>query len=350
MAASTPDFVEIDGNPRPEGLTGGWLRLRDGKRLRYALAKPERAARGTVLLLAGRNETIEKYFETIGDLTSRGFAVATFDWRGQGGSDRQIRDASRGYIDGIETYVRDLETFIETVLVPECRAPYVILAHSMGGLVALAAVPKLVRRFERMVLSAPLVGVGPGAPGRGPLALTVAIMRWIGLGRVPIRRVERSGGTQTLANNTLTSDPVRAERNRRLVEAAPHLFVRSLTARWLHACFQEMRRLDDSDVIATLHLPTLFVTAGADRVVDSPRAERLAWRMRSGHVLSIPHARHELLQERDEIREQFLAAFEGFVASVTPIAPPAGSEEAVLRDLETLKEQVAENAAAALNG
>ncbi len=348
MAASTPDFVEIDGNPRPKGLTGGWLTLRDGKRLRYALARPERTARGTVLLLAGRNETIEKYFETIGDLTARGFGVAIFDWRGQGGSDRQIRNVSRGYIDRMETYVSDLETFVESVLERDCRPPYVILAHSMGGLVALAAVPRLVRRFERMVLSAPLVAVGQGAPGRGATALLARTMRWTGFGRVPLRRIERSGGGAP-AYNRLTSDPARADRNRRLVEAAPHLFVRNLTARWLDVCFGEMRRLDDSDVVATLHLPTLFVTAGDDRVVSSARAERLAWRMRSGHFLTIPGARHELLQERDAFREQLLAAFEGFVSSVMPVAPAAGSEEAVLRELEALKDSVAEDGTAALS-
>ena len=35
---------------------------------------------------------IEKYFEVVGELRRRGFAVAVLDWRGQGGSSRLLRN------------------------------------------------------------------------------------------------------------------------------------------------------------------------------------------------------------------------------------------------------------------
>ncbi|WP_210270086.1 alpha/beta fold hydrolase [Aureimonas mangrovi] len=310
-----PEFADVAGNPRPERLEGGWFGLRGGKRLRYAIVEPERASRGTVLLLQGRNEAIEKYFETISDLTARGFTVAIFDWRGQGGSDRMVRNRSKGHIDSVRTYVRDLEAFTKDVVLPRCPAPRVILAHSLGGLVALRATPRLAGQYERMVLSAPLVALRPPMSHLYPLT---QFMRWIGLGRVPLRRVERSGARASLARNPLTSDRARFERNRAIVESAPELFVTSLTAGWLAACMKAARRLDDSDAIAKLHTPTLFVTAGEDRVVDSRAASRLAWRMRSGHAIDLPGARHELLQEADEHRELFLAAFEAFVGSLMP--------------------------------
>ena len=43
---------------------------------------------GTVCIFPGRSEFIEKYFEVVGELRRRGFAVAVLDWRGQGGSGR----------------------------------------------------------------------------------------------------------------------------------------------------------------------------------------------------------------------------------------------------------------------
>jgi len=52
--------------------------------------------KGTVCVFGGRGEFIEKYFETIGELRRRGFAVATMDWRGQGRSSRQLPDARKG--------------------------------------------------------------------------------------------------------------------------------------------------------------------------------------------------------------------------------------------------------------
>ncbi len=56
-------------------------------------AAPDVPARGTCILLNGQTEFIEKYFEVIDELRGRGFAVATMDWRGQGGSGRMTQDS-----------------------------------------------------------------------------------------------------------------------------------------------------------------------------------------------------------------------------------------------------------------
>src|SRR5262245_18986125 len=93
-------FHEIPGNPVPEKAFAGFFTARDGVKIRFArFAATGRPLKGTVIILGGRNECIEKYFETIGDLTGRGFGVAIFDLRGQGGSDRLLRDRYRGYVD-----------------------------------------------------------------------------------------------------------------------------------------------------------------------------------------------------------------------------------------------------------
>jgi lysophospholipase len=321
MMDDRPTFFDTPGNPAPDRLSGGYVATPNGRRLRYAIARPKGPSRGTVLLLPGRNECAEKYFETMGDLTARAFTVLTFDWRGQGGSDRLLKNPQKGHVSRLDHYYADFEIIFRNVALPDCPGPYVILAHSLGALVALRYMPRLANRIERIVCSAPLIGL----PARGSaIGMVAAAMRWTGMGRLSLRRLKRLGPDWNIATNPLTSDPARFQRNRALVETAPHLSVNALTAGWLHAAFRAMRRLENADFIAGLHVPTLIVTAGADRVVDTAAAERLAWRMRSGHLLSIPHARHELLQERDEFRAPFLAAFEGFVESCMPMPDKSG--------------------------
>src|SRR6187431_1557143 len=86
-----PLLAVVPSNPVPEGARVGTFKTSDGVKLRYALfPKGPGAPKGTICLVHGRTEFIEKYFETIADFQSRGFAVATFDWRGQGGSQRLI--------------------------------------------------------------------------------------------------------------------------------------------------------------------------------------------------------------------------------------------------------------------
>ncbi|MBO0661377.1 alpha/beta hydrolase [Jiella sp. MQZ9-1] len=318
-SADDPRFVEIPGNPPPPGLTGGYFSTSDGRRLRYAISKGERPTRGTIVLLQGRNEAIEKYFETIADLNRRGFAVATFDWRGQGGSERLLRRRNLGHVRHFGQYLTDLECAMQEVVLPDCRAPYTILAHSMGGLIALHASSRLPISVERMVLLAPLIGFARSVPNLKTLDRVGALGRLLGLGTLPVRR---SVPDRLLhpATNPLTCDRRRFDRNRRLAKTAPELFLGSPTLAWLAAMAKAMRRLENSDEIAALSIPTLIVTAGADSVVSAAAAERLAWRMRCGSSLTIPLARHEMLQESDRFREQVLEAFDAYVGEDTPLA------------------------------
>jgi len=50
--------------------------------------------------------------------------------------------------------------------------------------------------------------------------------------------------------------------------------------------------------------------------VSSKAIEDLASRLRAGSQLVLRGSRHEILQERDSIREQFWAAFDAFIPGV----------------------------------
>ena len=91
-------LVSIPANPVPDGVVTGTLKTPDGVSLRFARWAPPPGRKGTVCLFQGRAEFIEKYFETVRDLRARGFAVATLDWRGQGVSDRELRNSRKGYV------------------------------------------------------------------------------------------------------------------------------------------------------------------------------------------------------------------------------------------------------------
>ena len=85
-------LVSTPFNPTPPGAVVHPLRTADGVLLRTARWTPPHGARGTVAILPGRAEFIEKYYETIRNLLDRGLSVAIFDWRGQGGSADLPRD------------------------------------------------------------------------------------------------------------------------------------------------------------------------------------------------------------------------------------------------------------------
>ena len=117
------NLVSIPANPAPDDVVTGTLKTPDGVNLRFARWAPPPRRKGAVCLFQGRAEFIEKYFETVRDLRARGFAVATLDWRGQGMSDRALRNRRKGYVRNFDQYQIDLETFVNEVVLPDCPPP-----------------------------------------------------------------------------------------------------------------------------------------------------------------------------------------------------------------------------------
>ena len=77
--------------------------------------------------------------------------------------------------------------------------------------------------------------------------------------------------------------------------------------------FDAFRRFRDRDFGRRMATPTLMVLPGADPLCSTRAAEELAARLRGCQMVLVPGARHELLTERDEYRDQFLAAFDAFI-------------------------------------
>ncbi|WP_046116501.1 alpha/beta fold hydrolase [Ensifer aridi] len=319
---STPD------NPMPGNPVAGYFDGAGHRKIRYAVFKSKAAnIRGTIVLLQGRNESIEKYFETIGELMEAGFWVATFDWRGQGGSERLLPQPGRGHVERFDDYERDLTAFLHEIVLPDTRLPFSIVAHSMGALVALSLAPFLASRIERMVLLAPFVGLSGQVVGERGAVTIATSMRRFGFGSLPLR-ADR-GKHLPFENNVLTTDSRRYARNLALIDACPRLRVGPPTARWLSEAFRTIRHVMEREHLTRITVPTVILAPTADRLVPYLAIEYLASNFRAGHLIPIDGGRHELLHEADRYRAQAMAAILAFLPGADP-----DDDGPVLRHLE----------------
>ena len=316
-ASTPPSLVNHPDNPVPEGARVGRFAAEDGVHLRYAYwLRSEGPHRGTICLLQGRTEFIEKYFETIADFRKRGFAVATFDWRGQGGSQRLARNPRLGYVDRFEDYWVDLKSFHRSVLLPDTPPPYYGVGHSMGGLVALHAALRDRMMFDRLFLSAPMLGLDGQPLSLAGMARLADTLCFFGAGQLPVgRKSDRPASERAFANNPLTSDFRRYMRMVKVQEAEPGLVIGRPAVRWVAAAMHAMDAAGTDSFPVDVKIPTLMLAAARDSVVSTVTTERLGLRMRTGRHLLVPAARHELFMEADAIRAQVLAAFDAFITT-----------------------------------
>ena len=307
-------LVSIRLNPVPAGLVSGVFRARDGLGLRYALSVPHGSCRGTVVLLLGRADFIEKYFETIADLQGRGFAVATLDWRGQGGSERLHPDATRNHGDSFGDHALDLEDFVVGIVRRHMPAPYIGFAHSMGAAVLLHALARKPALFDRAVLTAPMIEISPSLkpPGAAMMA-RICAMAGLGTRVIPGSPAKEQAVVSFPVDNVLSSDPERFLRSYHILAAGPHLGVGRPTIGWLDAAFQAMAAFRSDSVLQHISLPVLTVAGSSDRVTETRAAISMTERLAHGQAIVLDRCRHDVLMERDSVRDRFWAAFDGFV-------------------------------------
>jgi lysophospholipase len=294
----------------------------DGRALRVARWDPTGyRSQGTVCLMQGRAEFIEKYFETVGELRQRGFTVVAFDWRGQGWSERDLENPRKGHIDDFALYFRDIEAVMTEVIAKDCPQPVFALAHSMGAAVTFHALNERIVRFERFVALAPMVRIAfVKAPRLTWLVMEALDGLGFGASFIP------GGGATSIATkpfpgNRLSTDPVRYARNATIATSAPHLAIGDPTVGWIDAAFRCMAAFQDPRFATAITTPSLVIAAGDDPVISTPFVERFAARLKAGSAIVIPGARHEILMEQDHIRTAFWAAFDAFIPGTALAAP-----------------------------
>ena len=303
----------VAGNEIPRGLQAGELTTADGMRLRYALGPTTRKLRGTVCSGPGRADFIERYFETIEDLNNRGFGVAILDWRGQGGSDRRLRNTLKGHVTSFAKYDLDLQAFMQDIVLPDCPPPYYALAHSTGGHILMRSLSQHTW-FERAVITSPFIDIGARFWPRPVITVAAQAAVALGLGRIWVPGEGRRLLTPAdFPGNRLTSDVGRFTRTTRILAEHPELGTTGPTFRWLSAAVDSIRHLARMPRSGEPRCPVLFVAAGLDRVVSTEASRKFALRVPNTACVTIEHARHEILNEKTELREQFWAAFDSFV-------------------------------------
>lgn len=202
-----------------------------------------------VVVAHGKSEHSGRYAHVAAFLNGLGLPVWALDHRGHGRS-----GGARVYVDRFQDYLDDLHRFVGHVTRAEGARP-ILLGHSMGGLISIRYAQDYPGALIGLALSSPFLGLGTPVPL--PLRLAAPLLSALAP-RLPIR--------QGANVNTITRDPEVWQRY--VSDPLVHIVA---TPRWFTACLREHAvALARAERLA---LPTLFLVAGSDLLVD-PAATR----------------------------------------------------------------------------
>jgi len=204
---------------------------------------------------------------------TRGIRTYAYDQRGFG------RNPSRGRWPGADRLIDDLRAVAGALRARHTGARLVVLGHSMGGGVALAAAPGL--DADMLVLVAPAIW---GGPALDPMHRAAA---WAGAALMPDRRLTGRGIVRIRA-----SDNIEALR----ALARDPLYLRPPSPREMMGLVRVMDRAAAAAPRVTL--PALLLTGAKDEILPESAVEAVLSRLRGPRAhIRYPNGWHLLLRD-----------------------------------------------------
>jgi len=305
--------MEKAANPRrahPPGARFGTWNAPDGWGLRR-MDWPQPGGtvpRGGLIFAGGRGDFIEKYLEALAHWHGRGWHVTAFDWRGQGGSQKQGFE-----FDSFDLLAADLHALLADwgEAVP---GPHVAIGHSMGGHLLLRALVETRPHLDAAVLVAPMIIVN-SAPIPDWLAPGLAdAMSGLGFRTTPMWKTPpalRRPGSQR--QKFLTGSRERYEDEAWWWARAPGWNLGAPTWGWMRAAFRSAAAAFTAERLGGVELPVLLLGADYDRLVSPAEIRRVAGQLPHAELKMYPDSAHEILREADHVRLDALERIDAFL-------------------------------------
>ena len=286
----------------------------DNNDIAYAtnLHRPEKPY---IIIVPGRTESYLKYQELMFDLDIQGYDSVILDHRGQGLSKRLTTNRFQGHVEEFDHYAQDLQQLLSQVLpkkYPQHQLASFMLAHSMGGAIALRYLQLYPNNVKALSLSSPMIAITSGGTpkwlAKSLINMGNTINKW--LSDTPWYFFgQNDNNISSFTENRLMHSEQRFERFRALYQDRPELRLGGVTFNWLAQAISTSDKLFID--IEKLSLPILLLQAGDEHIIDNIAQNNFCQKLNkfnpsscpNGKPLIITGAYHELLFEVDQYRD-----------------------------------------------
>jgi len=270
------------------------LRKVEAGGLSFEIAEAGASNERRVLLVHGFTGAKDDFVDAVDRLADAGWHAVAPDLRGHGNS---AQPASEDAYD-LDLFADDLWALVDAL---GWRDRFVLLGHSMGGMVAQVAAVRQPSRLRGLVL----MDTSHGPPediDAGELDLGLAIVREHGMETLHELAASREDPLATPA-----SLRVRAERPG-WEEFERRKFLASSPAMWASMVPKMLSQEDRLDAVATLPVPVLVLVGEQDQRFLAP-SQRMAKVIPSARLVVIPDAGHSPQFENTEAWWDALVSF-----------------------------------------
>ncbi len=308
LKSTIPSFLQ-------ENVKSGEFKGAENLKINYLVYKAKNPI-GVIAVSPGQAEAALKYIEFIYDMKDAGYDIFVIDHRGQGTSDRMLPDSVKSHVENFTHYVDDFTRFVYDVVQPRRYAKSVIVAHSMGGAIASGFLVNDPKAFSAVVLSAPMIEVNTKGLGYTFAGVVAKGLDLIGYGDEYAPGQKAFSANDPFTENTLTSSEPRFNMFRDMRIDQPELAVGGTTVQWVKTTLKFTAQLRKKNNV--FQVPTLLLQAEKDAWVKANGQNEIC-KVRSPkfcRIYLVKDSKHEILMERDSIRDGVLTRIRHFINAV----------------------------------
>ncbi len=263
-------------------------------------------SKASIVISHGFCETSEKYIELIEKFNDNKYSVYIFDHRGHGKSSRLGIDNSQIYVSNFMDYVKDLKTFLDSVVVPELKGEKLFLfAHSMGGCIGGLFLETYPDYFDCAILNTPMMDIDTGKYPKCISKLLASLACMVGKGKnYIIGHGPFNPNPNIEASGTSCEERYMKYFNKMLKDE--NLQNSGASYKWLKEAFKGIKAVTRKENVEKIHVPVLLFQAGKDTFVKPKGHEKFCNNSEKCKLNKIEDAKHEIYIEKNEIVDEYM--------------------------------------------
>lgn len=231
-----------------------------------------------IIIFHGLGEHSGRYAHVAEYFNQHGYGVFVLDHIGHGKT-----EGKRGHVDSFADYIDNARLFIDFIEQETQIHEYVLIGHSLGGVIAHLYALSDDARIKRLVLS---------SPGYQKLEKVGALKHLLGI-------LFSSLFPKLLLSNELTAEQV--SRDPAVVKdyAEDPLNHDRVSTRFYSSFLAAIEQIDSNP---TVSMPVLFIVAGDDKIVSPEKTRKVFESMKSKqkYYIEYPQFYHEIFNEKEQ--------------------------------------------------
>lgn len=266
-----------------------------------------------LVIVQGRSESYIKYQEFSYDFYQQGYNIFILDHRGQGLSERMLDNPHKGYVKDFDDYANDLNTFVNTYVLPYCHSGNKpnLIAHSMGCAIASLYLMKHPGVITSAIFSSPMFAINMGK--LSPQLATGIINFSSSVEKILANTAcyfpgQKNHAFKEFNQNKLSHSKIRYKLFKELYQKEKAVQLGGVTIQWLKKAQQIKHKIFER--LELFNTPVMVLQAGDDTIVANTAQDEFCMKLHtekpnlcySDKPIKIEGAWHELFFEKDEYR------------------------------------------------